>query len=78
LEANSGAPAYVRVTEVAEDDTANRMTAFDCEIVRSAFRRSVVENRIAERDRRRYARLLAIEFTEMDEIDPEMIDWIVR
>lgn len=62
---------------MAEDHTANRMSAHDCEIIRGAFRRSVVENRLAESDRRKHARLLALEFTELDEIDPEIIDWII-
>ena len=57
---------------MAED----RMTAFDCDILRSAFRKSVVEKRVAEGDRRLYARLLALELTELDEIDPDILDWI--
>ena len=61
---------------MAEDHSENRMTAFDCDIVRGAFRKSVVENRIAERDRRRHATQLAIELTELDEINPEILDWI--
>ena len=63
---------------MAEDNAANGMSAFDCEIVRGAFRRSVVESRIAETDRRKHARLLALEFTELEEIDPEILDWIIR
>ena len=63
---------------MVEDSTANRMSAFDCEIVCGAFRRSVVENRIAETDRRLHARLVALEFTDLEEIDPEILDWIIR
>lgn len=54
-----------------------RLTAFDCEAVRNAFRKSVVERRISGRNRRQYARLLALELTELGEIDPHILKWIV-
>ncbi|MBB6409026.1 hypothetical protein [Mesorhizobium sangaii] len=63
---------------MAEDHSDNRMTAFDCEVVRSAFRKSVVERRISEEGRRQYARLLALELTDLDDIEPDILDWIVR
>lgn len=76
--ANSGAPALYAVTEMADDYSGDRISAFDCEILRGAFRKSVVEKRIAEREWRMHARLLARELTELDEIDPDILDWIVR
>jgi hypothetical protein len=78
LVANSGAPALEVEAEMAEDHSECRMTALDCEIVRGAFRKSIVERRVADRDRRQYARLLALELTDLDEIDPDILDWIVR
>lgn len=68
--------AYGGYVEMSEDPDS-KMTALDCEIVRSAFRKSIVERRIAEGDRRQYARLLALELTELDEIDPDILDWII-
>jgi hypothetical protein len=63
--------------EMAEDHAENRMTAFDCEVVRNAYRKSVVERRISGRSRRQHARLLALELTDLDTIDPDILDWIV-
>ena len=63
---------------MAEDHSGNRVTAFDCEILRGAFRRSVVERRVAERDRRQNATLLARELTEIDDVDDDIVDWILR
>ncbi|QND55913.1 MULTISPECIES: hypothetical protein [Mesorhizobium] len=63
---------------MAEDHSGKRVTAFDCEILRGAFRKLVVENRITEREWRMHARVLARELTELDEIDPDIVEWIVR
>ena len=63
---------------MAQDHSDKQITALDCEILRGAFRKSVVENRIAEREWRMHARVLARELTELDEIDPDILDWIVR
>lgn len=62
---------------MAENHSGKGISALDCDIIRSAFRKSIVENRIAEREWRMHARVLAIEFTELDEIDPDILDWIV-
>ena len=62
---------------MAQDHSGKRVTALD-EILRGAFRRSVVEGRIAEREWRMHARVLARELTEIDEIDPAIVEWIVR
>jgi hypothetical protein len=37
-----------------------------------------VENRIVERESRMHARTLARELTELDEIDPDILEWITR
>jgi len=78
LVANSGAPAIDAEAEMAEDHSGKGVTAFDCEILRGAFRKLVVENRITEREWRMHARVLARELTELDEIDPDIVEWIVR
>ena len=52
---------------MAEDHSADRITAFDCDILRGAFRKSVVERRIAKREWRMHATLLARELTELDD-----------
>jgi hypothetical protein len=63
---------------MADDHSAGEISAFECDILRSAFRKSVVERRIAQREWRMHATLLARELTELDEIDPDIVDWIVR
>ncbi|TRC72530.1 hypothetical protein FJV83_27570 [Mesorhizobium sp. WSM4307] len=63
---------------MAEVHSDSRVTALDCEILRGAFRKSVAENRIAEREWRMHAKLLARELTGLDDIDPDILDWIVR
>jgi len=68
----------MRETEMAADHSDDRISAFECDIIRGAFRKSVVERRIAKREWRMHATLLARELTELDEIDPEILDWIVR
>jgi len=63
---------------MAADHSDDRISAFECDIIRSAFRKSVVERRITEREWRMHARLLARELTELDDVDADIIDWIVR
>jgi len=95
---------------MAEDHSEIRMTAFDCEVERNAFRKPVVERRISEGSRPQYAGLaslnaiveayckengidptsderrqevallviLALELTELDEIDTDILDRITR
>ena len=63
---------------MAQDHSGKKVTALDCEVLRGACRRSVVENRIVERESRMHARTLARELTELDEIDPDILEWITR
>jgi len=77
LEANSGAPATNAEAKMADDHSSKTISALDCEIIRGAFRKSVVENRIAEQQWRMHAEELALELTDIDEIDPDVLDWIV-
>lgn len=63
---------------MAADHSDNWISAFEGDILRSAFRKSVVERCIAEREWRMQATLLARELTELDDIDEDIVDWIVR
>ncbi|MER9403406.1 hypothetical protein NKI36_05005 [Mesorhizobium caraganae] len=56
----------------------NRVSAFDCDILRSAFIKSVIEKKIPEDEWRAEASLLISNFTDSDDIDPELLEWIVR
>ncbi|KRB23396.1 MULTISPECIES: hypothetical protein [Mesorhizobium] len=62
---------------MADNHSSKNISALDCEILRGAFRKSVVENRIAEQQWRMHAEELVRELTGIDEIDPDVLDWIV-
>lgn len=54
------------------------VSAFDCDIIRSAFIKSVIEQNIPEDQWRAKATLLIADFTGSDAIDPDLLEWIVR
>lgn len=54
------------------------VSALDCDILRSAFINSLIEERIPEDQWREYAALLISEFTGSDDVDSDLLDWIVR
>jgi hypothetical protein len=54
------------------------LSAFDCDIVRSAFIKSVIEERIPEDKWRSVAARLISDFTGTDDIDSDLLEWIVR
>lgn len=60
------------------DQPSNQVSAFDCDILRSAFIKSVIEDNVPE-DR---WRALAVDFirdlTGSDDVDPDLLEWIVR
>ena len=60
------------------DQPGNRVSAFDCDILRGAFTKSVIEKHIPEDKWRAEAALLISAFTDSDDIDPELLEWIVR
>jgi hypothetical protein len=60
------------------DQLASSVTAFDCDIVRSAFMKSVIEDNIPEDQWRDYAAQIVRDFTGHSTVDPELLDWIVR
>ena len=59
------------------DRSGVSVTAYDCDILRSAFKKSVIES--IPKDRwRAHARLLIRDFTGSDDIDADLLDRIVR
>ena len=54
------------------------VSSFDCDIIRSAFIRSVTEENIADDRWRDHAALLIADYTGSDDIDPDLLEWIVR
>lgn len=55
-----------------------KVSAFDCEILRSALRRAITEGEIPESQSREYAAQMIRDFTGDDEVDPDLLEWIVR
>lgn len=81
MEVNSGAPALERTREVPlsqahlQRDSAP-ISAFDCDVIREAFKKSVIEESVPEwRD---HATALIRAFTDVEEIEPALLDWIAR
>jgi hypothetical protein len=60
------------------DQPGNQVSAFDRDILRGAFMKSVIEKNIPEDQWRAEATLLISNFTDSDDIDPELLEWIVR
>lgn len=58
--------------------SGDRVSAFDCEILRGAFHKAVIEECIPEERWREYATQLIREFTGLKAVDSEMLDWIIR
>ena len=54
------------------------VSSFDCDIIRSVFIKSVIEANIPEDQWRAHAALLIADFTGSDDIEPELLEWIVR
>ena len=78
LEANSGAPAQQTREACMVQDQRNFVSAFECDILREAFRKSVVENGIPEAQWRDLATALTRTFTGLEGIEPALLDWIVQ
>lgn len=54
------------------------VSAFDCDILRSAFMKLVTEENIPEDQWRSIAALLIRDYTDGDDIDPGLLEWLVR
>jgi hypothetical protein len=63
---------------MAQNHSACAISAFDCDILRSAFRTLVIEERIPEDEWQSHALFLIGELTGVDDIDSGLLDWIVR
>ncbi|MGX7877333.1 hypothetical protein ACVDG5_036155 [Mesorhizobium sp. ORM6] len=55
-----------------------RVSAFDCDIIRSAFVKAVIEANVPEDRWRDLAASLISDLTDNDEVDPELLEWLVR
>ncbi|RWC28423.1 hypothetical protein [Mesorhizobium sp.] len=56
----------------------NPVSAFDCDILRSAFIKCVIEKKIPEDKWRAEAALLIRDYMDTDDIEPGLLEWIVR
>jgi hypothetical protein len=54
------------------------VSAFDCDVLRSTFLKSVSEDNIPEDRWREYAAPMVRDFTGVKTVEPELVDWIVR
>ena len=59
-------------------DERGPVSAFDCDILRSTFVKSVIEKNVPEDQWREQAALLIRDLTGSDHIDPELLEWITR
>ncbi|MBM2715707.1 hypothetical protein JQK88_31825 [Mesorhizobium caraganae] len=55
-----------------------KVSAFDCDILRSAIQRAIIEGEILEKQSREHAAQMIRDFTGDDQVDLDMLDWIVR
>jgi hypothetical protein len=60
------------------DQLASSVSAFDCDILRSAFRKAVIEEVIPEDRWKEYASQMIRDFTGVAMVDPDLLEWIVR
>lgn len=54
------------------------VSSFDCDVLRSAFIKAVINENIPEDKCRALAASLISDFTGSEDVDPELLDWIVR
>lgn len=60
------------------DRPCNHVSPFDCDVLRSAFIKLVIEEKIPEDRWRTFAEQLISDFTGSDDTDPELLEWIIR
>ncbi|PTE09945.1 hypothetical protein [Mesorhizobium helmanticense] len=60
------------------DKLAVSISAFDCDVLRSAFKNSVFEDNIPEDEWREYAAQMIRDLTGVETVDPDLVEWIVR
>jgi hypothetical protein len=54
------------------------VSSLDFEVLHSAFKKSVIEESIPEQRWREHAALLIRTYKGSDDVDPELLDWMVR
>lgn len=54
------------------------VSAFDCDVIRRSFVKSVIEKSIPEDRWRDEAALLIRDYTDSDDIDSDLLEWIIR
>ena len=60
------------------DSSADVISTFDCNILRDAFRRSVIENQIPEDQWQAYGALLSRDYTGNSDFNSALLAWIVQ
>ena len=60
------------------EDYSVKVSTFDCEILRSAFRKAVIEEQIPTDRWREFAMLMVREFIGQVAVEPDLLDRIVR
>ncbi|WP_192178821.1 hypothetical protein [Mesorhizobium amorphae] len=55
-----------------------KVSAFDRDILRSAFHKSVIEDAIPEARWREYASQMVRDFTGVETVETALLEWIVR
>jgi len=60
------------------DRSADVISTFDCNLLRNAFRTSVIENQIPEDQWQAYATHLIRDYTGNFDFDSALLAWIVR
>lgn len=58
--------------------SASKVSAFDGEILRSAFHKAVLEEQIPESRWQEYASEMIRDFTGVAKVDPDLLEWITR
>lgn len=57
---------------------SNPISAFDCDVIREAFRKSIVEENVPEDRQRDHAAAFVRAWTGTEVTDQSILDWIVR
>lgn len=63
---------------MAQDHSELRISAFECDILRAAFKKSVIEESIPEYRWHSHAMVIVRELLDHEDIDSDVLDWIVR
>ena len=56
----------------------DKVSALDSDILRSAFRRAIIEEQIPESQWLDFAAQMVRDFTGFDTVDPDFVEWITR